>query len=287
MAEFKRILVEIGFFIWYNITMYDLKSKKLFLLDMDGTIYLDDDLFPGGAEFLALVKERGGKYLFLTNNSSKGVKSYVEKMARLGIETCEDEFLTSVDALIVYLNLNYGQYAGGRKIYIMGTSSFKEQMAGAGFNITDRLEDDIEMLIIGFDRELTFGKLEDACILLGRGVEYLATNPDWVCPTSYGFVPDCGSFAWMLEKATGRKPKFIGKPEPDMALLALKKFGCAAEDAMLIGDRLYTDIACGNNAGVDTAFVLSGEGTMADLETSETRPTYVFDNIEKILQELK
>ena len=223
--------------------MYDLKSKKLFLLDMDGTLYLDDDLFPGAAEFLALVKERGGKYLFLTNNSSKGVKSYVKKMARLGIETCEDEFLTSVDALIVHLNMNYGQYAGGRKIYIMGTSSFKEQMAGAGFNITDRLEDDIEMLIIGFDRELTFGKLEDACILLGRGVEYLATNPDWVCPTSYGFVPDCGSFAWMLEKATGRKPKFIGKPEPDMALLALKKFGCAAEDAMLIGDRLYTDIA--------------------------------------------
>ena len=118
-------------------------------------------------------------------------------------------------------------------------------------------------------------------------MEYLATNPDWVCPTSYGFVPDCGSFAWMLEKATGRRPKFIGKPEPDMALLALKKFGCRAEDAMLIGDRLYTDIACGNNAGVDTAFVLSGEGTLADLESSETKPTYVFDNIEKILQEIK
>lgn len=267
--------------------MYDLKSKKLFLLDMDGTLYLDDELFPGAAEFLALVKARGGRYLFLTNNSSKGVKSYVEKMDRLGIKATEDDFLTSVDALIVYLNLNYGDCAGGKKIYIMGTSSFKDQMADAGFNITDRLEDDIAMLIIGFDRELTFGKLEDACILLGRGVEYLATNPDWVCPTSYGFVPDCGSFAWMLEKATGRRPKFIGKPEPDMALLALKKFGCRAEDAMLIGDRLYTDIACGNNAGIDTAFVLSGEGTLADLETSETKPTYVFDNIEKILQEIK
>jgi len=254
---------------------------------MDGTLYLDDELFPGAAEFLALVKARGGRYLFLTNNSSKGVKSYVEKMDRLGIKATEDDFLTSVDALIVYLNLNYGDCAGGKKIYIMGTSSFKDQMADAGFNITDRLEDDIAMLIIGFDRELTFGKLEDACILLGRGVEYLATNPDWVCPTSYGFVPDCGSFAWMLEKATGRRPKFIGKPEPDMALLALKKFGCSAEDAMLIGDRLYTDIACGNNAGIDTAFVLSGEGTLADLETSETKPTYVFDNIEKILQEIK
>ncbi len=267
--------------------MYDLKNKKLFLLDMDGTLYLDDYLFPGAAEFLELVKERGGRYLFLTNNSSKGVRSYVEKMARLGIETTEDDFLTSVDALIVYLNLNYGDCAGGKKIYIMGTSSFKDQMADAGFNVTDRLEDDIAVLIIGFDRELTFAKLEDACILLGRGVDYLATNPDWVCPTSYGFVPDCGSFAWMLEKATGRSPKFIGKPQPDMALLALKKFGYEAKDAMLIGDRLYTDIACGNNAGVDTAFVLSGEGTLADLETSETRPTYIFENIEKILQEIK
>jgi len=267
--------------------MYDLKNKKLFLLDMDGTLYLDDYLFPGAAEFLELVKERGGRYLFLTNNSSKGVRSYVEKMAHLGIETTEDDFLTSVDALIVYLNLNYGDCAGGKKIYIMGTSSFKDQMADAGFNVTDRLEDDIAVLIIGFDRELTFAKLEDACILLGRGVDYLATNPDWVCPTSYGFVPDCGSFAWMLEKATGRSPKFIGKPQPDMALLALKKFGYEAKDAMLIGDRLYTDIACGNNAGVDTAFVLSGEGTLADLETSETRPTYIFENIEKILQEIK
>ena len=267
--------------------MYDLKSKKLFLLDMDGTIYLDDNLFGGAAEFLGLVKERGGRYVFLTNNSSRGVESYIEKMTRLGIRTTADDFLTSVDALIVYLNMNYGKNADGRKIYIMGTSSFKDQMADAGFNITDRLEDDIAMLIIGFDRELTFSKLEDACILLGRGVEYLATNPDWVCPTWYGSVPDCGSFAWMLEKATGRKPKFIGKPQPDMALLALEKFGYEAADALLIGDRLYTDIACGNNAGVDTAFVLSGEGTLADLETSQTKPTYVFENIEKILQEIK
>jgi len=267
--------------------MYDLKDKKLFLLDMDGTIYLDDNLFDGAEEFLQVIKSRDGRYVFLTNNSSRGVRSYMEKMLRLGIETTEEEFLTSVDALIVYLNLNYGPAAGGKKIYIMGTSSFKDQMADAGFNITDRLEDDIVMLIIGFDRELTFAKLEDACILLGRGVEYLATNPDWVCPTWYGSVPDCGSFAWMLEKATGRKPKFIGKPEPDMALLALKKFGYEVEQALLIGDRLYTDIACGNNAGVDTAFVLSGEGTMADLETSQVKPTYIFENIEQILQKIK
>lgn len=267
--------------------MYDLKLKKLFLLDMDGTIYLDDNLFSGAREFLECVRSKGGRYVFLTNNSSRGVKSYIEKMARLGIETTDEDFLTSVDALIVFLEEKYGKLAHEKKIYIMGTTSFKSQMSDAGFNITDRLEEDIDILIIGFDRELTFAKLEDACILLGRGVEYYATNPDWVCPTWYGSVPDCGSFAWMLEKATGRRPEFIGKPEPDMALLALKKFEYKPEETLLIGDRLYTDIACGNNAGIDTAFVLSGEGTLEDLEMSKTKPTYVFDNIEKILQEIK
>lgn len=267
--------------------MYDLKSKKLFLLDMDGTIYLDENLFEGSAEFLECVRQKGGRYVFLTNNSSKGVRSYIEKMERLGIETIAEDFLTSVDALIVFLREKYGIAAGGKKIYIMGTSSFKDQMVEAGFNVTDRLQDDIAVLVIGFDRELTFSKLEDACILLGRGVDYYATNPDWVCPTWYGSVPDCGSFAWMLEKATGRSPKFIGKPEPDMALLAIEKTGFSAEETLLIGDRLYTDIACGNKAGIDTAFVLSGEGTMADLEESPTKPTYIFDNIEKILQEIK
>ena len=174
-----------------------------------------------------------------------------------------------------------------RKIYIFGTESFKEQMKSEGFNITDVLEDDIETLVIGFDRELTFQKLEDACILLGRGVDYFATNPDWVCPTWYGSVPDCGSFCRMLETATGRKPYFVGKPQPDMVLMALEKFGYEAEDAVMIGDRLYTDIACGVNAGIDTVFVLSGEGTLEDLEKSQVKPTWILKNIEEILRRIK
>ena len=259
-----------------------LKKKKLFLLDMDGTIYLDDRLFPGSRELLEYVKSIGGRYVFLTNNSSRGVASYVEKMARLGINTNEEDFLTSVDALIDFLRKKYGSEGYQKKIYLFGTESFKKQMISAGFNITDKLENDIEILILGFDRELTFSKLEDACILLGRGVEFLATNPDWVCPTSFGYVPDCGSMAWMIEKATGKKPVFIGKPQPEMVFSALKKYGYSQDDALLIGDRLYTDIACGNRAKVDTAFVLSGEGTLQDLEKGNDRPTYVFQNIEEI-----
>ena len=280
--------------------MNELTNKRLFLLDMDGTLYLDDRLFPGAADFLAKIRACGGKYLFLTNNSSKGVDAYVAKMTRLGVPAAPADFLTSVDALIVFLERTYGAAVKKKKMYVVGTRSFCAQLAAAGFLLTETPDDDTALLILGFDRELTYRKLEDACRLLARGrqeartsgdakaaaglpaVDYYATNPDWVCPTAFGSVPDCGSMAWMLEKATGRLPKFIGKPEPEMALLAMAQCGCSAPETLLIGDRLYTDIACGNRAGVDTAFVLSGEGTLADLAKGQGKPTYIFENIAEV-----
>ena len=262
--------------------MSTLKEKKLFLLDMDGTIYLDDDLFDGTLDFLAYVKRIGGRYLFLTNNSSKGVDKYVEKLARLGIESEPDDFLTSTEATISYLKTR-----NHNKIYAFGTESFRRQLADAGLPITDKLEEGIDCLCLSNDQELTFKKLEDASILLLKHeVEYIATNPDWVCPTWYGSVPDCGSFAEMLFRATGKRPKFIGKPQPDMIYHALAKTGYNKEDALMLGDRLYTDIASGVNAGIDTVFVLSGEGTMADLEVSPEKPTYVRQNIRELYEEL-
>ena len=261
--------------------MGSLKEKKLFLLDMDGTIYLDNDLFDGTIDFLEYVKSIGGKYIFLTNNSSKSVDKYIEKLASLGIASTKDDFLTSTDATVLYLkNKDY------KKIYAFGTASFKEQLRAEGFNITDRLEDGIDCLCLGFDTELTFQKLEDACILLGRGVDYIATNPDWVCPTWYGFVPDCGSVSEMLYTATKRRPVFIGKPEPTMAELAMEKTGYTKEETAVMGDRLYTDIACGVNAGISTIFVLSGEGTLADVEASDKKPEFIFENIKEIYEKI-
>lgn len=252
-----------------------LRAKKLFLLDMDGTLYLDDQLFDHCLDFLCAIKARGGRYLYLTNNSSKSVEQYVEKMNRIRIPATREEFFTSTDASCVYLR----QHFHGRKIYALGTVAFRAQLMAAGFPVTDRLEDDIDCLLMGFDTELTFQKLEDACILLGRGVQYLATNPDWVCPTSYGYVPDCGSVSQMLFHATKRMPFFIGKPESAIALLAIAKAGYAPEDTVLIGDRLYTDIACGNNACITTVLVFSGETTQEDLEKSEIRPTFSCQSI--------
>lgn len=261
--------------------MAQLSEKRLFLLDMDGTIYLDEQLFDGVPEFLRYVRRVGGRYLFLTNNSSRGVEGYIEKMHRLGIDTCREDYLTSVDATIRYLRASLP----GRICYVAGTASFMDQLAQAGIPVT-RDREQAEVLLCGFDTELTFQKLEDACILLNRGVEFLATNPDWVCPTWYGYVPDCGSVCEMLYRATGRRPRVIGKPQPEMALLAMESAGYAPEETVLVGDRLYTDIACAVNAGIDSVLVLSGESTAEDLKTSETKPRWVLRDVAELTERM-
>ena len=202
---------------------------------------------------------------------------------RLGVATEAVDFLTSVDALIHYLREHGGE---DRRYYVCGTESMKSQLRAAGFTVAERRED-ANTLLMGFDTELTFQKLEDACILLNRGAEFWATNPDWVCPTWYGSVPDCGSVCRMLTTATGRTPRFLGKPQPDMAILAMARTGFTPEQTVLLGDRLYTDIACGAGAGIDTVFVLSGEGTEADIEKFGVQPTWVRRDIAALLQELE
>ena len=261
----------------------EIKNKRLFLLDLDGTLYLDETLFDGTIPFLSRVREIGGRALFLTNNSSRGVGKYLEKMARFGIEATEDDFLTSTDATVRHIRENQP----GTLFYVAGTASFRAQLAAAGIHVTtDRNDPNIGGVLLGFDTELTFQKIEDVCILLRRDLPYLATNPDLVCPTWYGFVPDCGSVSKMIFNATGKSPRFLGKPEPDMILLALEKTGYAKSDALIIGDRVYTDIAAGVRAGIDSVLVLSGEGTAADAERSEEKPTWILPDVSFVTRQL-
>lgn len=258
-------------------------QKRLFLLDMDGTLYVDEQLFAKVPEFLSRVRSGGGRYLFLTNNSSRGVEGYMEKLGRLGIATAPEDYLTSVDAAIDLLRREYP----GKKCYAAGTRSFQRQLESAGIPVTAQVEADVDILLSGFDRELTFQKLEDSCILLNRGVTWLATNPDRVCPTRYGSVPDCGSVCQMLTNATGRTPVFIGKPRPAMAELAMRRTGFGREETVLIGDRVYTDIACAVNAGIDSILVLSGEGTREDTEKFGVRPTWIYDDIAAVYRDME
>jgi len=263
--------------------MTDIRKKKLFLLDMDGTLYLGDRVFDRVAEFLQYIRKSGGRFLYLTNNSSRGVEGYLRKLHRLGLPAEKEDFLTSVDATIACLEAEYP----GRKCYVMGTRSFYQQLQDAHIPVCDALCDDARIVLCGYDTELTYQKLMDACILLRRGLPWLATNPDWVCPTERGPMPDCGSVCQMLSIATERAPRFIGKPQPEMVRLALARTGFPPEEAVVIGDRIYTDIACGVNAGVDTVFVLSGEGVMSDTEKYKIHPTWTYDNIAALLQELE
>ncbi len=267
-----------------EVDLLDLARKKLFLLDLDGTIYLEETLLPGAADFLAYVRKTGGTYRFLTNNSSRGVDAGLEKMRRLGIPAEREDFLTAVEATIHYLHKNR---APADVYYVVGTDSFRRQLAEAGFALRDGAAGDVTAVLVGFDTELTYQKIENACRLLARGADFLATNPDLACPTQFGFIPDCGSICQMLTNACGRRPVFIGKPDPTMIHLAWEQTGYGSAETLMVGDRLYTDIACGFNAGTDTALVLTGEATAADAAVSRTPPTAVYRDCGALLAALR
>ena len=270
-----------------------LKDKKLFLLDMDGTLYLSDRLFDGTPEFLDYVRKSGGRAIFMTNNSSRGIEGYLARMEGFGIPCTAEDFVTSTDAAVRYLKQTYGP---DTRYFVCGTESLKQQLRSAGLRIAEEEGTPVpgsdpgdlaDVVLLGYDTELTYRKLEVCCILLSRGADYVATHPDLVCPVWYGSAPDCGSVINMLETATGRRPDVIGKPQPAMVQLAMEKTGFGPDETVVIGDRIYTDIACGVNAGVDTIFVLSGEGVPADIEKYGVQPAYVYQGIRDVLSDLE
>lgn len=252
--------------------------KKLWLFDMDGTIYEENQVFDGTINLLRRIADMNGRYVFITNNSSKSCADYVEKVNKLGISAGYENFFTSSQATILYLNQNYP----GEKVYCQGTQSFLNELKSAGVYVTEDVEP-VDVVVVGFDTELTTDKLRKTCeILSTQEVAYIATNPDWVCPVSFGFIPDCGSICEMIKIATGKYPIFIGKPEPTMVNIVCEKFGIDANEAVVVGDRLYTDIATGLNAGITSVCVLTGEATVKDIEDGEIKPSLTFEGVRDI-----
>jgi len=261
-----------------------IRSKRLWLFDMDGTLYLGDRLYGFTTELLAALRDNGRRYLFMTNNSSKSVEDYVKKLARLGIASTREDFITSSQATAYYLHKHHE----GKRLYVCGTRSLKEELRMEGFAVTDRVED-TDCVVMGFDTELTFQKLHDVSYLLltRPDLPYIATNPDLVCPTEFGSVPDCGSVCICIKNATGREPVVIGKPSPLMPQLAMERLGVAPEQTCVIGDRIYTDVKSGLNAGVTGVLVMSGETTPEILAASPDKPHLVLQNAGEILSVLK
>lgn len=261
----------------------DLKGKKLFLFDMDGTLYLGDKLFDGVLELLDTIEKQGGRYVFITNNASRSVEDYIKKVGKMGIRATKENFFTSTQACALVFKEKFGD----KLIFVQGTRSFVKELKKQGLNVTTKYTTEASAILVGYDTELTAKKMLVTCQMLGQDLPYYASNPDWVCPVSFGYVPDCGSMCEGYERATGKKPIFIGKPQPTMVLEAMKKFGYEAKETLVVGDRIYTDIASGVNAGVDTVCVLSGEVTLEEVKSDGIKPTYTLDSVKDILTVLK
>ena len=261
-----------------------LRSKKLYLFDMDGTLYLGNRLYDFTPELLDTLKHTGRKYLFMTNNSSKSAEDYVKKLRKLGIEATREDFMTSSQATAYYLHKHHE----GQRLYVCGTESLKEELRMEGFTVTAKI-DEVDCIVMGFDTELTFQKLHDVSYMLLTRPElpYIATNPDYVCPTEFGSVPDCGSVCDMIYNATKKRPIVIGKPSPLMPELAMEKLGIGKEETCVVGDRIYTDVKSGLNAGITGILVLSGETTKEILAESPDKPHLVLEDASEILSALK
>ncbi len=264
----------------FSMDCSDLRSKTLFLLDMDGTVYLGDRPIDGAVDFIRSLRRRGCEYVFLTNNSSRSAESYLEKLHRLGFEAQKENLFTSGQASARFLQ----RKKPGAKVYCVGTRSLCAELRHYGLCVTDAPDADTDFLLVGYDTELTYAKLTDACDLLCRDVPFYATNPDRVCPAGNGrYLPDCLTMCAMLTEATGKKPYYIGKPRAAFAEEALREKNRTASEAVLVGDRLYTDIQCGINAGITSVLVLSGESTRQDVDTTGIRPDVIVNSVKDLI----
>lgn len=263
-------------------TMYEsLHESKLFLLDMDGTLYLGDEVFDGAVDFIHTLEKLGKKYIYLTNNSSRAGVDYITRLIRLGFPCLEENVFTSGMATGMYLNQNYP----GARVYLVGTQAFRRELLSYGINL---VEENADIVVAGFDTELVYEKLNKACHFLRRGAVFIAANPDWVCPMPDDEVlPDCGSICALLTASSGVKPEYIGKPNRNMVDVISKMTGIPNRNICCVGDRLYTDIAVAQNAGAVSVCVMSGETSYSMLEEAERKPDYVLKDVAELAKILE
>ncbi|MFA5235653.1 MAG: HAD-IIA family hydrolase [Bacilli bacterium] len=260
-----------------------LNDKKVFLLDMDGTLYNEERLFPDVGAFLNHLKMKKIGYYFLTNNSSKSSRDYVEKLNRLGIKATSKQIIISTHIAAHYLTRVYGN----RKIYAVGTRSMVKELARLGVNVTTEEEPGIAAIVVGNDNELDYRKLTSASRLLTAGADFIATNVDKACPVSFGYVPDCGAICEMLTHATGKKPLYMGKPKAEIVNYVRDLTKAGGKDVVMVGDRLYTDMLMAVKRNMTSVCLLSGEATETAISKFPYTIDYVFKDISSLLRAMK
>jgi HAD superfamily hydrolase (TIGR01450 family) len=265
---------------------YDrLLACRLYLLDMDGTLYLGDEVFDGAVDFIRTLEKTGRSYIYLTNNSSRAGEDYIARLRRLGFPCERENVFTSGMATGLWMR----EHAAGKPVFAVGTRAFQRELKSYGVNLLtasaedENLPDRVDTVCVGFDTELVYRDLELAVHYLRRGARFIAANPDWVCPMPGGEVlPDCGSICALLTASTGVKPAYIGKPDRNMVDIIARERNIPNEKICCVGDRLYTDIAVAQNAGAVSVCVLSGESDQAMIDAAERKPDYVLRDVREL-----
>lgn len=252
-----------------------LEETDLFVLDLDGTFYLGDQILDGSLEYLEAVKAAGKNFLFFTNNSSKSPRLYIDKLKQMNCHITRDQIMTSGDVTIQFLNTYYQN----KSVYLVGTPALEESFRESGIRLTKDMPD---IVVVGFDITLTYEKLERACTYIRNGAMFLATHLDINCPTEDGFIPDCGTFCAAITLSTRKAPRYLGKPFPETVDMVLQRTGVPRERIAFVGDRLYTDVATGVKNGAKGYLVLTGETKPEDLEGAEVKPDAVFGSLKEI-----
>ncbi len=252
-----------------------IREKSNFICDMDGVIYHGNRLIPHVKEFIEWLEKNGKQFLFLTNGSGRSPRELAQKLERMGLHVSQEHFYTSAQATAAFLQ---SQCPGG-SAYVIGDPGLTYALYEAGFSMNDVNPD---YVVFGGSKSINYEQIEKASRLVMNGAKLIGTNSDLVDPSEDGIIPACRALIAPIELTTGKKPYYVGKPNPLMMRHALKTLDCHRADAILIGDRMDTDIIAGIETDIDTVLVLSGVTTMADLDKFAYRPKYILKDVGEI-----
>jgi HAD superfamily hydrolase (TIGR01457 family) len=253
-----------------------LKTIKCFLLDMDGTFYLGNQLIKGSLEFLGILEKEGREFIFLTNNSSKSSCHYQEKLKKMGCLVKQERIFTSGEATTIHIN----SLTKNAKVFLLGNEFLEKEFIDSGINIVHDKNEVVDYVVVGFDTTLTYKKLWDACDLIRNGVPYIATHPDLNCPLEgEQFMPDAGAIIEFIAASTGVRPYVVGKPNAALIDSICTRYNLKKNEIAIVGDRMYTDILTGVNANIPSILVLTGETGLEDVKISEIQPDYIFQSL--------
>ena len=254
------------------MNLEELRARKGFICDMDGVIYLGNQLLPGVAEFVNWLNENDKRFLFLTNSSERSPKELRQKLQRMGLDIGEEHFYTSALATAAFLK----KQAPGCTAFVIGAPGLLNALYDIGVTMNDV---DPDYVIVGETASYNYEVITKAVRLVLNGTRLIATNSDLTGPTEFGIAPACRSLVAPIELATGKKAYFMGKPNPLMMRTGLQLLGVHSEEAAMVGDRMDTDVIAGMESGLATVLVLSGCTSRTDVNDYPYRPTYILNGV--------